>query len=945
MTAAIIEELTKISGAAGLDEFLSHHAELLQGPAVLELAEIAREKLRVNPQDSLSIAEAALAIAQRIGEGPPRARALRAKANAEWFLNRNQQAVALYDEAVLLFAELGDDTEVGRTLSSSLQPLIRLGDYDRAFADAERAREIFRKSGDTLRLARLDMNVANIFHRQDRFAEALELYERTYRQFVALEDKEGIAVTLHNMAVCLIALNDLERAQSVYATAIAACEKYGMPALAIQANYNVAYLHYLRGDYSRALEMLRVARQDAEQAGDAYHVALCSMDRSEVYLELNMHQEAADAAREAFRGFQDLQMGYESGRSLANLAVAEGRIGRTSESLRLFEEAKDLFVREGNAVWPSLLDLYRALMFYDAGRFEEAGRLCPEALPFFRDRKMPAKETLCELLAARIRLRLGDSESARSLCAAALSRLETLEAPHLNYQAQFLMGRIEEANGQRAAAIDRYQKARSAAESLRSILRGEELKIAFMKGKLEIYENLVRLFLEDGGIGPPAEDAFACMEQAKSTTLRDLLIAGPQAAGDAIASEQAREVRELRQDLNWYYHRIEQSEASQEMPTREHLHWLRDEMRTREKRLMALLRDLPAAAADQVMPGAPVLGLEAIRAVLRPGTQLVEYFRIEDRILAAVLTGDSLQIVPLGKMSRVQDLAQLLDFQFAKFRLGPAFASPVAELFLQSTNAHLRELYTELLAPIEKHLRGDHLVLIPHESLHQLPLHALFDGEQYLVDRFTITYAPSAAVYALCEAAVKTPDAEGSSLILGVPDPLAPFIHDEVQALAECLPKADLFIGGAAGRQVLEQRGPRSRVLHIATHGRFRQDNPMFSAIRLGDGYLTLYDLYAMRLPVELATLSGCSTGLSVVASGDELMGLVRGLLRAGARSLLLSLWDVHDRTTADFMKAFYQQYAAGTNPGTALQKAMLEIRESHPHPYYWAPFVLIGKA
>ena len=119
----------------------------------------------------------------------------------------------------------------------------------------------------------------------------------------------------------------------------------------------------------------------------------------------------------------------------------------------------------------------------------------------------------------------------------------------------------------------------------------------------------------------------------------------------------------------------------------------------------------------------------------------------------------------------------------------------------------------------------------------------------------------------------------------------------------------------------------------------------MFSAIRLGDGYLTLYDLYDMSLPVDLLTLSGCSTGLSVVASGDEQLGLVRGLLNAGARSLVLTLWDVRDRTTAEFMKSFYTRYGADPgDPAAALRGAMLELRETHPHPYYWAPFVLIGR-
>jgi tetratricopeptide (TPR) repeat protein len=777
----------------------------------------------------------------------------------------------------------------------------------------------------------------------------LETYERAYPECVRLQDREGIAAALHNMVVCLIALNDLERAQEVYRTAIAACTEYGMPALAVQANYNIAYLHYLRGDYSRALEMLRIAREAAAETGDQYHYALCSMDRSEVYLELEMNQEAADAARDAWRGFDELGMGYEGAKSLANLAVAEGRMGRTVESLRLFEDAKALFVREGNPAWPYLLDLYRALVLYDAGRLEEAASACAGALPFFQERKMAAKEILCELLAARIRLRAGDGAGARILCAEALERLRTLEAPHLNQQAQFLMGQIEEAAGQFAAAVERYEAAREAAESLRSILRGEELKIAFMKGKVEIYESLVRLYLEHSPGGRRLEEAFVCMEQAKSRTLRDLLIGGPamESAATAGATARAREIRELREELNWHYHRMEQDEASQELPTREHIERLHRDARVRERKLLALLRELPAAAGDQGMPGAPALRMEEIRAALDRETVLVEYFRVGDQLLAAVLTRESLEVRPLTGMSRILERAELLQFQFSKFGLGASYVARNGNLLLESTMFHVRELYKELLAPIEKLLRGSRLVLVPHESLHQLPLHALFDGEGYLIDRFAISYAPSAAVYALSRPApsAQSSGAEGISLILGVPDDRAPLIEEEVRGLAECLPEAELFVGEAARREVLEERGPHSRLLHIATHGRFRQDNPMFSAIRLGDGYLTLYDLYGMRLPVQLAALSGCSTGLNVVAGGDELLGLVRGLLHAGAQSLLLTLWDVHDRTTAAFMKSFYRRYAAGTQAAEALRDAMCEVREMHPHPYYWAPFVLVGRA
>jgi CHAT domain-containing protein len=118
----------------------------------------------------------------------------------------------------------------------------------------------------------------------------------------------------------------------------------------------------------------------------------------------------------------------------------------------------------------------------------------------------------------------------------------------------------------------------------------------------------------------------------------------------------------------------------------------------------------------------------------------------------------------------------------------------------------------------------------------------------------------------------------------------------------------------------------------------------MFSSINLGNTQLSLFDLYRLKLPAELVTLSGCGTGLNVVLGGDELMGLTRGLLYAGARGVLLTLWDVHDQSTAEFMKVFYQSLAAGIDKARALQGAMETIRESRPNPFYWAPFVLMGR-
>jgi tetratricopeptide (TPR) repeat protein len=955
---ALFAELSTVSGEAGLEQLLSQHLDLLDPGIVQRLAELAREKVRVNAEESLRIAEAALAVAVRIGDDESRARGFRAKANALWFLNQNRPAVELYEQAMALYQKLGNDTEVGRTLSSAIQPLIRLGEYQRALEGADRARQIFSSTGDTLRLARLDLNVANIHHRQDRFAEALEAYEKAYRQLAELRDTEAIGVALHNMAVCLIGLNDYQKALSTHQAARAFCQEHGMPALVVQADYNISYLYYLRGEYSRALEGLRAAAVAARETGDAYHVALCSMDQSEIYLELNLDEEAGEMAQEAFTQFQTLGMSYEAAKSLVNLAVAVGRAGNSPRSLDLFSMARAMFVQEKNLAWPSQIDVYQALLLYEAGRYEEARLMCSQALEFFRTAKMASKEILCQLLMARISLRTGQGEGAREYCTAALARLETTEATHLLCQAWMLTGQIEEAAGDFNRAGECYRAARSTVESVRDILRGEELKIAFMNNKLEVYESLVRLCLDHTPGGCRAVEIFDTIEQAKSRALRDLFLAdtraqrlaeaavAPHAAPHATPLEtpEAREMRNLREELNWYYHRIELEQVGPESASDVTLQVdrLQGEARLREKKLIRLLRARPTSVADLV-GSAPPLNVEAIRAALGPDAVLVEYFRAGDRMLAAVLSAEALDVVPVAPVAQVTPIVRLLQFQFSKFRVGPRYIAACRESSFQATQAHLGELYDALVAPLRHLLRGRRVVFVPHENLHHVPLHALYDGKQYLIDSFAVSYAPSASIYALCHA--QPCQSDGASLILGVGDARAPFIEEESRSVAKILPRPELFLGPDATRQVLRDKGPGSRFIHISTHGRFRRDNPMFSAIRLGDAYLTLYDLYQLSLPAELVTLSGCSTGLNVVAKGDELLGLVRGLLGAGAKSLLLTLWDVQDHSASELTKAFYVRLRENSDKASALQGAMREMREKHPHPYYWAPFVLIGSA
>jgi CHAT domain-containing protein len=938
-------ELAKLSNTADRKRFLVRR-RLYREDLAQQLNETVRAKLRMDTRQALALVESAILIAQRLRNPEILGRALRSKGNGLSILGDNAKALIFHERALQVFRKIGNATEEARTLIPSIQPLILLGRYDQAFDAAERAKRIFTELNDLQRLAHVEINVGNIYHRQDRFEEGLACYERAYEALVPFRDSEGLAIALYNMAVCLITLNDFPRALVTYQRAREMCIQQGMALLVTQADYNIAYLYYLRGEYGRAIGMLRATRVECEKNGDAYVLALCDFDLSEIYLELNLSAEALDTAHDGYERFQMLGMGYEEAKCQANEAMALSQLGKSLPSLELFAQARPKFVREKNLVWPWLIDLYQAVVLFDEGRLFEARRLCSGAAKFFDTSFLPGKAVLCDLLLARICLRSGDFAGARLECQRALKRLEKVDAPVLRYRAEFLMGQCHQASGDSGGAYDSFQKARAALETLRSSLHNEELKIAFMKNRLEVYECLVELCLDERVRPNSAEESFGYMELAKSRSLAELLVQHAHASPDEDAGKSGlvRRIREMREDLNWYYRRIENEQLNKEAPSRQRIEQLQKEALAHENELLRAFREVPKAPAEfGPAIGPAIASLKSIRDCLPENAAIVEYFTVRDRFVAAILTAETLEIVPVTPVSRAANLLRMLHFQMSKFRLGSEYTQQFEKTLLGAVNAHLTQLYEEVLAPFRARIRGRHLVVVPHGVLHYLPFHALFDGAEYLIDSLTISYAPSSSIFAHCQR--KPSGTSGRSLIMGVPDDRAPLILDEVQTVAKTLPGSESIIGAAANHAALREKGEHSRLIHIATHGSFRQDNPMFSGIRLGDAYLNLYDLYQLRLEAELITLSGCATGMNVVSPGDELLGLIRGLLFAGAQSLLLTLWDVHDKSTAEFMAKFYRRLSEGESKAGAVRNAMKDLRDEYPHPYYWAPFLLIGKS
>lgn len=940
----ILAQMTHLVGEAERRSFFERRPDLVNREQLTQACSEVARQVQINAERAIELAKTARYLADRVDDDAGRALAARACANAFHFSGEHEEAQELYEAALDLFLAQGDSLAAAITRSSALQNLAYLGDYARVHTWERAARTAFEAAGDRLRLAILDHNFANVLYRQAHWQEALERYDSAYREFQRLERHEDAAVCLNNVAACHIDLHHPDEALAIYGESRAYCQAQGLDQLVMEVDYHVAYLSYLRAEYNRAVHLFQRARREAVAAGDEYQLGLCDLDLSEIYLELNMVDDAAELARSAFECFDRLKMPHESAKALTNRAVAASRLARTDPALDLLRRARAIFVLEQNQLWPALIDFYRAVVLVRAERFAEAEEPARAAARVFDRSGLESRAIMCELVLASLLLGLGDLAAASEACQRASRRLDGLDLPALEERAYRLSGQVEEARGNLDAAFEAYRTCDQWLEKVRSQLRGEDLKIAFFEDKQSIYESL--FWLSSRAVEDPRrfENAFEYIEKAKSRTLADLLAfeAHSLPARSRGGGPLAERVKSLREDLSWLYRQQDlriiegQADAGEIGRLRAHARRLEDDLLRAQRELEA--SDLELSSIQN----ASMVDLRTVRESLPEDTTLVEYFLARGRIHACVIDRNRLELVDVAAIEPTRKAHRLLQFQLSRAQSSRHLPG-IESLLERATTAHSRQLYDLLVAPIEARLDRRRLLIAPHGFLHYVPFHALLDPSGTpLIERFPVCTTPSASVFHL--GAIREKSFEARSLVLAVPDERAPQILEEARAVAAVAPSARLFEGEAATREVLETHAAGCRYVHIATHGIFRRDNPMFSAIQLGDQRLGLFDLFNLRLDAELVVLSGCGTGLAAVRGADELLGLTRGLLFAGARSALVTLWDVHDESTALFMQRFYGHLAAEHDSADALRLAMLDHRRDHPQPYYWAPFVLVGQ-
>ena len=938
-----LASLVEIRDAARQRVFISNAPGLPSQILVESISTKIRELLPRDPDLAQILADTNLYIASLLDTPLAWAYANRSRAQVLYTMRKSAEADPYFEKATRFFEKAGLSGELGRTLVGQMDNLMYLSRYSEALDLAERARGALEKAQDVQYLSTLEIALGNVYYRLNRYSESLSHYDGAQRLLQNADNTlahVSLASIGLNRAYVLTEMNRFDEAVQSFEITKEHCERHGLTLWAAIADRGISQMHFRRGNYSTALRILEQVRRRHEELDDARRVGLCDMDRAEIYLELNLFDDAAKIAARAHETFNRLGNKYEAAKCLTYQGIALLKTLQDKEAEKALVAAREIFVKEGNDVFVGVVDLWRAQLLTRQQQFSTAQELAQRSAEVFERQQAPARAANARVLSAQSWLELAETAPALQEAQKALDEIEGYHAPWVSYQCYNTLGRLKELNGAVDEAEQLYMKAIDQMESLRGNIRLDEMRMSFGRDKYQVYENIVHLKLTKGD----TRAAFQFVERSKSRTLIDLLERNLETVWDTGVDESPRlqRIRKIREELNIFYSRLNEVGSTVRTAADSST---REEISRREQELVELLREVGSEKSGwAALQSMKIPEVEEVQAMLRPDEVMVEYYTIGDRFQAFIIGRNKFEVVrDLTTTSAVRTALKGLTFQLSKFHLQVAYVQTHAALLLKATQYHLRELYRQLIEPIRDKITASSLIVVPHHVLHYIPFQALYDGAKYLVDSHAVTCGASASVLKICRE--KKIQKTEQDLILAVADEMTPHINEEVEALRALLPKGLFFVGRAARADKLRRYGPTAGKLHIAAHGIFRADNPMFSSLKLGDSWLNLFDIFNLQLGAELTVLSACETGMSTVWEGDELLGLARGFLYAGTPSLLVSLWMVNDRSTAQLMRRFYEGLQRGVTKAQALQEAVLEVKAAFPHPYYWAPFILMGKS
>ena len=902
--------------------------------------------------------------------------------------NDRQAALKIY-KTVEQFARAHKVTK-GITLALVKQGIVydENGQYPQALEKYAAALKIQKANNDNKGAAHTLNNLGIVYDEQEKWAQALACYREALELHRKFNDPEGRASAYLSFADTSRHLPDKMQARKAYRTALEITHRHRLPKLEAMILNNTGTFFEETGEPLKALSALEKASALSHQVNHSEGEIGALLNQGVLFDQLGMTDKALECYAQVMKQTPpDSEMAHQLQNNLAVLHLNQ-REGREAEQILRSLIAK---VPPDNPQQMGLQDnLGIALQYQD--KLSEAAEAHQSALTL-------ARKNRNNTVAPNIFNNLGDAELRQKHFGQAA---EAFEQARVLFQqqgrrreqalAQFNLGLVQEERGANVQAEASYLTAIRMLERTRGLLEAKEISLTQneIQRQIALYHRAVWRLINNG----KPEAAFALAQKTKACLLLAIMESGGNVS-DAFLTKAERTQQEVLQNKA---KRLQSQIGSADQTTGKVdpkiVRWnqqLADTERDFETFVQRIYRRYPELARRKA---AHTLTLDELPKVIDEQTALIEFVAQSEedatpqfpaQIAAFVVT------VTAGKPSIAVILlpsSQKLTGEVAAMR--DVCSRPESDYLPVAQTLH-----QTLLSPLENALAGkSRLIICPDGKLWDVPFQALHNGKAFLWERFEVTYALSASALSAAQSIV--PIRTGALLVCANPtfdgsrsdgemkfqpgsrplsEPTRPQrdfavagshspatqaelagAQREAEFLAKTEAQTHLFTRADAQETTIKPFLEAARCLHFATHGLLNDAAPMLSCLLLADpakdspddGFLTARELSQMHLHAELVVLSACNTARGTARRGEGVIGLTWAIFAAGVPTEIISQWSVDDAATAELMTRFYSEWHINSRKSAALRSAALSLlhnadQEWH-HPYYWSPFILMGK-
>jgi CHAT domain-containing protein/ATP/maltotriose-dependent transcriptional regulator MalT len=846
-------------------------------------------------------------------------------------IGQKQRALGYLNEALALYRQTGDWLHQIQILPLISALKSSLGESTDAMRFAKAAVALAKENGAEDWEAYSYFAVGAAYSALGDLEQSAAAYNRSLELLRGKQDETGEATALNNLGLIYVAGGDLDRALDCFERALRLARSGSDSKLAAYATNNIATIFYRRGEPLKGFRYFEEALAEARRSNDKRLEAAVLASQADAYFSINSGGFALDQLTEAAATFAVIEEPGHEVEARISLADAYAARGRYREALDTLSPALQSRRIANDPARQGYVLREMAAIYNLIGNRDKALSLSAEALSRFEAAGDSFGQVELFAVIGAIHLAGDDYQKAGESFARGVTLARQIGLRQSEVLLVAGLGFLYEKQGNLAEAERCYAQEIALSELLRSSARIEEFKTELGNISTGLFTPAILLKFKLG----KWNEAFDLTERIRARTFLDQL----NGAHIDIRTGADPQLVEREQSLRFAMRALEDKLKLEQRnnPSSEAARYMAATLKQQEDAYSALLIRLKASNPEyaELRSYAPV-PLSEVQRLLDTRTTLLSYFITPDKLLIFVVTSESLRVVEVAvrEIDMRATINWFLDFASLRDR--------------QSRS--LKQLHAWLIEPIQQYIKTPDVAIVPHGVLHYVPFAALRGAHAYFGDQHSIYYLPSASVLPT----IRRRGRPGGNRVLALAQsragglPPLRFADKEAETVAKLYHTQPVLTDRATRAEFLK-RASFCDVLHIAAHAELNPRSPLFSRVLVSPvsgsiGAIEVRDVYGMDLTrVNLVVLSACRTQLGAHSKGDEVVGLNRAFIYAGASSVIASLWTVDDEATGFLMRSFYTHLKRGLSKADALQAAQAATRHKYPHPYYWAAFVLTG--